>query len=492
MRPADYGLRPPVIPSLVTLLVLLLGLAGSYLLFIVSGLRRSIALATMWLVALLAALGILFARPDTALLAPSLPSLFAWTLLLAVPARLLLTALIGRDARAPRSAITWGTLAFAVAFVVRFGGLTYPQFLTSDIILHAHNAQDVLLRGTWVFTEPLPDGRLVPYPPAYYLLLAVVAPITGTSDEGLSLALKWTSSLLDALACLALVWAAIRLWPRQGRLIGPVAAFAYLASSGVLDLFSAGNYTNLFGQSVQNLTLLGALVYLTAGKTSRWAATVLLSAGFFLTMLGHYGMMLATLGIMLIYLFWLIVSTLRKSPAPMEPAWAVVGASGAALAASFAVYYWRFLDVMWGQIADVLGKLTGRQPASATPTTGQPGFVDGLLKLPGKVVQLSGGLLVIPAGFGSAFLSRLPAAARALLYSWLGAALIFALLDRVVGDSVRWYYLAAAPIALLAGRFLALLIARRKWASRLAALALSAALLQMLTFWIDLIYTRYH
>ncbi|MGA7733805.1 MAG: hypothetical protein WCD37_21285, partial [Chloroflexia bacterium] len=105
---------------------------------------------------------------------------------------------------------------------------------------------------------------------------------------------------------------------------------------------------------------------------------------------------------------------------------------------------------------------------------------------------LMGGLLVISAGYGSALLSRRLGAVRALIFSWLAATLVFALLDSFVGDSIRWYYLGAAPIALLAGRFLALLASRQRWCRPLAILTLSAALLHMLLFWIDLIYIRYH
>ena len=47
--------------------------------------------------------------------------------------------------------------------------------------------------------------------------------------------------------------------------VGAFASLVYLALPGVFDLFSAGNYTNLFGQSILNITLLGGLVYL-AGK----------------------------------------------------------------------------------------------------------------------------------------------------------------------------------------------------------------------------------
>lgn len=485
VRPADYGLRPPVIPPLATLSGLLAGLVGAYLLLIVCGIGRSTAVASAWVLGLLGAAGILLVRTDTALLAAGLPSLIAWTLAIALPARLASTLL---DANKRLSPAVY--LAFALAFLLRFGGLTFPQFLTSDIILHVNNVQDVM-QGNWVFTEPLPDGRLQPYPPAYYLGIAALSPITGTSNDGLSSLFKWTASLLDALSCLALGWVAIRLWPGQGRLIGTLAAVAYLASPGVFDLFSAGNYTNLFAQSVLNLTLLIAAVYVSRTGRGRWMLAAV-ALGFFLTMMGHYGTMLAAGTIVGLFVVWLVAARIRGADVPARSAWAFVGAAAAALAISILLYYWRFTDVVWTQFADLLRKLGGGGEAPPAGAAVQPRLVDGLLKLPEKAVELLGAVLVVSSVAGSALLSRSQRAVRALLFAWLAAVVLFALLDRVVGDSIRWYYLGAVPLALLAGRFLAALYVRGKWSLLLATLAILAALFHMLVFWIQLIYTRYH
>ncbi|MEO5952931.1 MAG: hypothetical protein ABIQ44_10750 [Chloroflexia bacterium] len=535
VRPADYGLRPFVIPSVGTLVGLLVGLVGAYLLFLVAGVKRSFGLMVGGLVGVLGVAGILFVRPDTALLAEELPSLFGWGLLFGALGRVVLcrpygasgwevgdpqgvspglnyvapTGLggsagggVSREVKrsidsvgfAGSAVVGWGVVAFVVAFMVRFGGLIYPQFLTSDIILHVHNAQDVL-RGNWVFTEPLPDGRLVPYPPAYYLLVALISPFTGVGDDGLSLALKWSSSLVDALTCLMLVWVSGRVWGRRGLVVGAFGAWAYAASPGVFDLFSAGNYTNLFGQSVQNLTLLGAIAFL-AGSGRKWVGAGLLGVGFFLTMMGHYGMLIATLGVMGIFLVWTIVVSVRKVDS-VERAWTVLGSNGAALLVGVGAYYWRFLDVMWGQVADVFGQLLGSGGSDSgslvdAPGVEKAGFLEGLGKLPGKVVQLLGAALVISGVVGLGLMPRRLWAVRALIGSWLGAMVVFALLDRVVGDSVRWYYLGAAPLALLAGRFWAGLGMRRGWAAKLAILVVAAALVWMIGWWVELIYVRYH
>lgn len=499
VQPAGYGLRPPVIPPLGTLASLLFGLVGIYVLFMLLSRRRRWALAAVWTFALLATLGILWIRPDLALFAADLPVLLAWTIGLGIVAQLAMSLPARKDSAAFSPApLAIALLAFAFAFALRYGGLIYPQFRTSDLLLHVHNVQ-VVLSGNLVFTEPLPDGRPVPYPPAYYLLISALSPLTGNSDAGLGLALKWTASLLDAATCLALFWAGSRIWRGQSRGLsaGAFGSLIYLALPGVFDLFSAGNYTNLFGQSILNITLLGGLVYLAGKGHTDLLAPLFLLLGFGLTMLGHYGMMLGTLGILGTFALWTLINTLRKTDPPeaLGRAWALLATAGIALIGSFALYYWRFLQDMAGQFGDLFGKLgsgtTTATPAGATEAA-RPGFGQSLLKLPVKFGQLVGWPATITAAAGTALFPRVSGTVRALLLSWLVAGLVFALLDQVVGDSVRWYYLAAAPVALVSGRFLSLLGARSAPARWLTTLVVAAMLLQMLTFWLGVIYTRYH
>ena len=76
-------------------------------------------------------------------------------------------------------------------------------------------------------------------------------------------------------------------------------------------------------------------------------------------MLGHYGMMLGTLGILGIFALWTLINALRKSDPPEAHgrAWILLASAGAALIGSFALYYWRFLQDMAGQFGDLFGKL---------------------------------------------------------------------------------------------------------------------------------------
>ncbi|MEO8286477.1 MAG: hypothetical protein ABI670_08575 [Chloroflexota bacterium] len=487
VKPADYGLRPVVIPPVGTLLLLLSGLIGGYLFGLITTRRRSIGLLLVLALVGVTAAEIVAVRPELGFHAGQLPTLWAWGLVLALAGRALLDAVLRPAGRWFGFVAAAGSAAFALAFMVRFGGLTYAQFLTSDIFLHIHNVTYSVLNGVLVFTEPVPDGTQVPYPPAYYMIIAVLTWFTGSSDDTVGMLLKWTSSLLDASACIALAWSGWRLRPGP---LGGLAALAYLCSPAAFDLFSAGNYTNLFGQSVLNITLLGGLVFLS--RRTPQSPTVpfaFLLVGFGLTMLGHYGMMLGTLAILGFFSAWTVAATVRKSRT--KEAWWLLGAGGLALVGSFALYYRNLLDEIWNQWSGLFGRLTGGSGVQTGDQPARPGFVQSLQKLPGKLFGLVGPLMLVLGAVGAAHF-RMRAQAGALLGSWLLAAGLFALLDQVVGDSVRWYYLAAVPVTLLAARILSLLLARGLWARRLILLSLATMSYYMLALWIDLIFTRYH
>ena len=175
---------------------------------------------------------IVTARTDVAFLAGQLPSLCVWGLLFALLGRAVLDLSLAPPGKWVSFVAAAGSAAFAVAFMVRFGGLTNAQFLTSDLLLHIHNTEAVM-RGDWLFSEPVPDGTLVPYPPAHYALVAALSLLVGNSEETLGLLLKWTASLLDAATCLALAWAG---WRLISGALGGFAALAYAFSPAAFDL----------------------------------------------------------------------------------------------------------------------------------------------------------------------------------------------------------------------------------------------------------------
>ncbi|HUP27382.1 MAG TPA: hypothetical protein VM409_03030, partial [Chloroflexia bacterium] len=382
-----------------------------------------------------------------------------------------------------------GTAALAIAFLLRFGGLTYPQFLTSDLLLHVHYVQRVLA-GEWLFTGLLPDGTPVPYPPALYVLVAPLAGLLGSSDQTVSLILKWTVSALDSLTCLGLAWSGSRL---ASGLVGGLAALLYAVLPGAFELMSAGNYSNLFAQSVLNLTLLGGLVYVSNGAWSggnRAFVTGSLALGFFLTMLGHYGMMLSALAIMVIFTVLSVWSAARGKD--NRHALSLIAAYMGTFAVAVAVYYVRYSAEIAAQFGSLFERLLARGQAPAGEQS--PGPVEPIEARYGrKLARLVGVMSMLLATFSVALTGRLPMSTRHLLASWLAASGIFFILDQTLGDAIRWYYLAAAPIAFLGALYLSRLALRGKAARLLCMLALASALLHVLDIWVgDLIFTRYH
>jgi hypothetical protein len=486
VAPAEYGLRPVVVPSPGALLTFALGsLLFSLSVAVATGSIRP-ALGVGSVLSSAAVVLIMVARPELGLLAPSLPSLGAWCLGLALLGRLVLGLLVSRSSKAARLTVGLGAAAFVLAFALRFGGLTYPQFLTSDLLLHVHNVQ-ALLRGEWLMSEPLPDGTPVPYPPALYALVAPFTWVFGSGDEALSLALKWVCSLLDSLTCIALAWCGYRLWRGS---YGGWAALVYAISPAAFDLFSAGNYTNLFAQSTLNVGILVGLAYLgiraDGDKRDDWLP-VLTGVCFFLTVLGHYGMMIGAVFIAVAFVFWMFVCRWRGVDS--DRGWRLIRLISFSMAVSFLVYYRSVLDLIGNHAGKFLSRFTGGQAQAAT-TASQTFSLD---KLAGKVAYLLGPAPVLMATTAAVGGAALKTVAWGWLGSWLAVGAIFALLDQAVGDAVRWYCMVAAAVALLAGRMLGLLAGRGRLGRWFVALLFAAILWQLLNTWVgDMIFYRYH
>lgn len=499
VAPANNGLRPVVVPAVYAVGEMLLGL----LLFMFSALAATRSPLAMQIVGAVLGMASTFLivtnRLDLGLLAPELPGLGLWCLLLAVVGRTLLDTLLDDGTPQARFVAGAGAAAFVLAFALRFGGMDYPQFRSSDLILNVHNVESIL-RGDWLIFEPLPDGTPAPYPPALYLVIAPITALFGGSEGAIVLLLKWTMSVLDASASPLLAYTGYRLWRGAA---GGWAALVYSVLLASFELFSAGNYTNLFAQGTLHFAMLGGLVYLNLRRARSGRAgrlLLLITAAFFLTLLGHYGMMLSTLAVAGPFALWVVAETVRgRRPAA---AWRLLGSLGLALVAAVALYYRNVLDVIANHFERIFERLTGQpvlQIGGGVPVTTpapSPGERISLLKLGGKVARLVGTAPFLLGGAAGVLgLAPMSRAARAWLGSWLLVTALFALLDQALGDTVRWYYLGAAALALLAGRYLAVLTASvpTRPARWFVTLVLLAMLWQLLYIWVgDLIFFRYH
>lgn len=377
----------------------------------------------------------------------------------------------------------WLATAVATAFALRYAGMVYPQFITIDLTYHAHRIEVIsrFLAGkgeNFYFQSNLPNGTPVPYPSAYYLLLAPFSWLLGGSTEANRLLLRFTTSALDVGVLLLLY----RFARRFGTAAGLFAATLYAVGPAVFQMLSQGNHSNLFAQAAFVAALVCAAEGLTGGSKS-WLVAY---AGFsLLTLLGHYGTAIASIAVTgVIALVWLLF-------APSETRgriWPLAGAFTASLVTAYLLYYVHYNTQIGGQVANLLSG--GKQYQQAEYSVRFD--LRGLL---GDVLQWQGWVILPLAGLGCALLTRRGAGAaasqpaRLLLVGWLlagGLLTIFGLLDRY---TVRYNIILLPALCICGGLALQWLAQR----SRLAAgLVVGLAATYTLLLWGDLVLRQYH
>jgi hypothetical protein len=392
---------------------------------------------------------------------------------------------------------------FAVAFALRFGGMVYPQFISSDLTFHAHRIDFILsfFRGeesNFFFEGELPNGLKVPYPSAYYVLLSPVEWLLGGTTEAGRLALRFMSALLDAIVVLLVYRLALRL----GRVAALLAASLYAVGPAVFQLFSAGNHSNIFAQTMFVASLVVAVELLSRERGS--PGNYHLLAGYCalttLTLLGHYGMAIAAVGVTLaIGVVWLIF-------APKGMRWRIVpllGAFAAAMLISYLLYYVHYNAQMVGQFNSLL----------SGGNRGEGRSYD-IFRLAGDIVKWEG-WVILPAalgGLGLLFLRRSGRTERQgmiyhaptalLVGGWLLACIPLAATALFDRDTIRYNFLALPALCVCAGVALQWLcslsrqIVMGKMRVRLGAVVAAGlvglAAVYTLATWGNLIFNQYH
>jgi hypothetical protein len=364
---------------------------------------------------------------------------------------------------------------FALAFIVRYGGMIYPQFISSDLGMHAHRLE-MVLNGNLFFTNPLPDGREAPYPPAYYILLAPLGYLW-SDHQGL---LKLSSSLLDASS--VLIMAYILRKANFGGIAPAVSGLVYAFTPYLFMVLSWGNHTNVFGEWA-GLLLLAALISLVGGTGKLGfplAAVGVLAA---LTFTSHYGSLLVSL---LAVAVLLALAILLASPEGRKRA--VFGGItiGLALAAVYLLYYSHFSTLIASQAANVAGSGGSSAATDVLTRLAKLGKSDlGLLGYLSPVLLFGGiGLAVVNRGKRSAFAIGLA--------GWTLAAIGFGIFGRVVGMETRHELLLAPIVAMGAGILLSKLDWRRLASRAFVVVLLGFVAWQGLAVWFDRIMYAYH
>ena len=412
---------------------------------------------------------------------------------------------------------------FAMAFALRFAGMTHPQFITSDLVFHAHRIDYMLQffsgqQQNFFFDGQLPNGTHVPYPSAYYLLLAPLEWLFGGTTEAGMLLLRFFSALLDASVALLLY----RFTLRFGSAAALGAAFLYAVGPASFQLFSAGNHSNIFAQTMFVASLVCAAEVLhgptpspSRGEgsnqtpTPHWQRNLVRRYGPYLlfsvlTMLGHYGMFIAAVGVTLtIGVVWLIFA-----PRDLRGRiWPLLGAFAVAVIISYLLYYVHFNEQIGGQIAGLLHG-TGGHGNGFTPVA----LLGDILKWQGWVLlplALVGIVLLLTGRYCTAHTPTQPPPTgeelrvrTLVLAGWLLACIPLAataLLDR---DTIRYNYLALPALCICGGlamQWLAALPGVVRLGSRqlragtaLVGAIVVFAIVNIALIWGGLIFNQYH
>ena len=387
------------------------------------------------------------------------------------------------------------TLLLAIVLVsigLKWGGVWYPQFRSSDLLFHAHRLEFVT-QGNLFFTSELPDAarRVVPYPPALYIALT---PFTMLSHDYAGLLLIF-NALADAIAILAVYFAAFKIAQPRSRPnvqrespipslqshVAFFAAFLFAFNPVSFWIYSWGNHTNIFAQDAA--TLFFVLLFILPMTRPR----NFLLALFFLLLasIGHLGVFLSLLVFLPLAMFLRMVA--RDENARRE-ALALGALFGIGLLLSWGLYYAEFSDALVTQTQNFISDFGAGRAA------GRGGFsiarVGDVMRY---IYEQLGWVLLLP-GLGGIPLAwqKFDARARAVWGAWLLVGIAFALVTIGASFSTRYTLWAVPALALSGALVLQWLMERGPRWQYAAYVSCALAFAQTLWVWLDRVWNGYH
>jgi hypothetical protein len=221
----------------------------------------------------------------------------------------------------------------SVALFLKLIALLHPAKPIIDAVFHGHRF-DRVLAGSYLFTQPMPNGVEFPYAIGLYVFAAPWAWLT-TDHAAL---MQIVTATTDVLAGALLYPVVARAWGDRRTALVAVLAFQ-LAPLPFVPLGNA-NLTNIFGQSVALAAVMAAVGWrLDPRRHVTLAAFLLVVTWAFCSHVSTVTTLSATLGVLAVLYYW------RGDPARRRAAIVLVTTVAAALALSWFVYYGHFLDV---------------------------------------------------------------------------------------------------------------------------------------------------
>jgi hypothetical protein len=375
-------------------------------------------------------------------------------------------------------------LAFAGAFLLRFGGMGLPQAVIIDMPWHM-KWLGTLLTGDWAALY-LPNGGLnsvpaewglqllIPKSPLFYFAFAPLSVLPFELEQSV----KWLICLLDASLVLAISRLSLAVQPRVGAAL--VGAWLYVVMPLAFRAFAYGILPTILAQWLATVLFLALVsVGVRRLKPVEWVALVGLA-------------LMAFLSFPTVALF---VSLVAAGYAMGLALWRGTGGSGVAMGRlaivvaagwllAVLLYYGLYISPVLVSAQALLAPNAGQASTVRWPG-GLPELIastaDYVVTLLPAILAVAGLALLIVVG------RRSPEQRRALLLLtlWLAIAPLFVLVNYKVDMIGKHLFFTMLPVALAGGVMLFRLSRGGRWRVTLAALAFATIGWQGLVFWVE-------
>lgn len=363
---------------------------------------------------------------------------------------------------------------------LKWGGVWYPQFKSSDLAFHSHRLEFVA-NGNFFFTSELPDAarRVVPYPPALYIFLTPLTPWV-TQHENLLLI---ANVIADAIGILALYFGArlaLEHAAPRDRQFALFAAFLFAFNPVTFWIYSWGNHTNIFGEMAATILF---CVLLTQPLTRPRNFLVAL---FFLVLAStaHLGIFLS---LFTFFPVLLALQLFRPGGQRGREVGALLLLTATGIVLEGLLYYGEFAGDLLAQTQQFIFDFgAGRAGTEGGVTLERIVNVARYTAEQVGWVLLLTGLVGIPLAW-----KHFSWRAGSVWLAWLVVGLVFGLVTIGSTFSTR-YTLWAAPALALSGGLALVWLVEKSRVAHYAAYALCAfALAQTLWLWVDRVMNAY-
>ncbi|MDQ3928253.1 MAG: hypothetical protein M3328_03795, partial [Chloroflexota bacterium] len=376
------------------------------------------------------------------------------------------------------------SVAVAVAFGLRYGGMALPQSVIIDMPYHMKWLR-TLLAGDWQalylpggLSEVPPEwgmSLLIPKSPLFYV---AVAPLS-TLPFDLETLVKWSTCLIDATIVLFGYWFTRRVGGSSKAALA--AAFLYAAMPLAFRALSYGIQPTIFAQWLAT----GLLAFVLVASTKGWRPVSLIVAVLLatLTLLSFPTVaVFVTLIVVVAPVAWKLAR--RGSPANRQLSWQPYLVLAAAWLLAFVAYYGLYVAPVTASAVALLGTAPG-----GGTTVRWPGGVVELLLWTGDYLASILPLLLSIVGLLLLLVRRhvrdAQKRATILVITWLAILPLFVAANYKIDMIGKHLFFTMLPVAVTGGVGLFALNMRNTWGRRLAGLLLSTVAWQALVFWVE-------